>query len=370
MRIVLTGGGTGGHIFPIVAVARKIRELVPESEDLEFLFLGPDGELEKEVMEKELIPARKILSGRLRRYFSFRYISDTFKIPVGVIQSLWQLFVFMPDVVFSKGGYAGVPVVLAAWLYKIPVIVHESDITPGLANQLAGKIARVVAVSFSGASNFFNPTKVVVTGSPLRQELSEGSLDEARKIFNLEEGKKTILVMGGSQGARSINEALIRILPQIVSRYQVIHLTGKLEFENIVHEAGRLGIKAGHGSYHPHPFLGEEMKHALAAADLVISRAGANAISEIAANAKPSIIIPIKYSANNHQEFNATELLEAGAAVVLSQDNLGENIFLEKIKEAVENSELRCELSERIKKFHDPNAAQKIAEEIIKLAKQ
>ena len=159
MRIVLTGGGTGGHIFPIVAVARKIRELAPEGADLEFLFLGPDGELEREVMEKEMIPAKKILSGKLRRYFSASYIPDLFKIPIGIIQSLWQLLVFMPDVVFSKGGYAGVPVVVAAWLYRIPIVVHESDIMPGLANQFAGKLAKIVMVSFPGRSQFFQSRK-------------------------------------------------------------------------------------------------------------------------------------------------------------------------------------------------------------------
>ncbi|MCX6762356.1 MAG: glycosyltransferase [Candidatus Moranbacteria bacterium] len=182
MKIVLTGGGSGGHIFPILAVVRKLREVVPEGEDLEFLFLGPDGILERELMEKELILGRKILSGKLRRYFTLSYIWDLLKIPVGIIQSLWQLLVFMPDVVFSKGGYAGAPVVFAAWLYRIPIIIHESDITPGLANQFSARLAQKVAVSFPGAANFFSPGKVVITGSPIREELTKGSKEEALKI--------------------------------------------------------------------------------------------------------------------------------------------------------------------------------------------
>lgn len=368
MRIVLTGGGTGGHIFPILAVARKIREISPEGADLEFLFLGTDGVLEREVMEKEMISAKKILSGKMRRYFSWSYISDFFRIPVGFVQSLWQLLAFMPDAVFSKGGYAGAPVVVAAWLYRIPIIVHESDIAPGIANQFAAKLAEKVAVSFPGAANFFSPGKVVITGNPIREELTKGSKEEAKKIFGLPDGRKTILVMGGSQGARIINEAVLRVLPKLLKSCEVIHLTGNNEYENVIHEAGALGIKAGYGGYHPFSFLREELAHALAVADLVISRAGANALTEIAANGKTAIIIPLKSSANNHQELNAFAYAEAGAAVVLDQDNLGENLFLEKIEEALNDKEIRFEMSERIKKFHDPDAAKKIAQEIIKLA--
>jgi UDP-N-acetylglucosamine--N-acetylmuramyl-(pentapeptide) pyrophosphoryl-undecaprenol N-acetylglucosamine transferase len=368
MKIVLTSGGTGGHIFPILAVARKLRKMVPEGEDLDFLFLGPDGELEEEAMEKELIATKKILSGKLRRYFSFQYIPDMLKIPLGIIQSLWQLLIFMPDVVFSKGGYAGVPVVFAAWLYRIPIIIHESDITPGLANQFAGRLAKIVAVSFPGTANFFNPGKTMITGNPIREELMQGNKEAAQKFFGFKADKKIILVMGGSQGAKIINEAILHILPILLKKYEIIHLTGKADYENIIKEAGKLGIKAGHEGYHPYPFLGEEISHAMAAADLVISRAGASAITEIAANAKPAIIIPLRTSANNHQHLNAYALSEIGAAVVLSQDNLGENILLEKIEEMINSQELRYEMSERIKKFYNADAAEKIASEIIKLA--
>ena len=369
MRIVLTGGGTGGHIFPIVSVAKKVRELAPEGADLEFLFLGPDGDLEKEAMEKEMIPAKKILSGKLRRYFSASYIPDLIKIPIGVVQSLWQLLVFMPDVVFSKGGYAGVPVIVAAWLYRIPIVIHESDITPGIANQFAGKLAKKVMVSFPGAANFFSPEKVEISGNPIREELAQGNREEAKRIFQLAEGRKVVLIMGGSQGAKIINDSLLHILPKLVKNFEIIHLTGGSEYENVIQEAGRAGIKVGHSSgYHPYPFLHEEMAQALAVADLVISRAGANAISEIAANGKPAIIVPIQSSANNHQQLNAYALQESGAAVVLEQGNLGENIFLEKIEEVMKSPELQFELSERIKKFYNADAAQKIAEGIIKLA--
>jgi len=368
MKIVLTGGGTGGHIFPIIAVAKKIKELAGDKDDVEFLFLGPKGELEEAVMKGEFIPAKNIFSGKLRRYFSFWYFVDIFKFPLGLLQALWHLLVFMPDVIFAKGGYASVPAVFAGWIYRIPILIHESDITPGLSNQFSSRLAKKVAVSFPGAANFFNPLKVVVTGNPIRDELTKGSREEAQKIFGLGGDKKIILVMGGSQGARVINEAIIRILPRLLAKYEILHLTGREQYEKVIHEAGTLGIKANHEDYHAYPFLGEEMSNALAAADLVISRAGASALTEIAANGKPAIIIPIKESANNHQELNAYSLAEAGAAVVLEQDNLGENILLGKIEEVLENQDLGYELSERVKKFHNPDAAEKIAEEIMKIA--
>jgi len=369
MRIVLTSGGTGGHIFPIAAVVRKIRELAKDKDDVEFLFLGPDGELEKQVMEQEFILAKKIQCGKLRRYFSFLIFTDlAVKIPVGIIQSLWHLLVFMPDVVFAKGGYASFPVAVAAWLYRIPIILHESDVTPGLANQILSRFAKKIAVSFSRSEAFFPERKVVLTGNPVREELTNGNKEEAVKIFSLDSGKKVILIIGGSQGARSINHAILNILPRLLKKWQVIHLTGKKEYESVIQEAGKLGVKAGRGGYHPYPFLFGELPHAFAAADLVVSRAGANALTEIAANAKPAIIIPIEGSANKHQEQNAFAFSQAGAAVVLEQDNLGENIFFHKIEQIIEDSEFSFELKERVKKFYNPKAAEIIAEEIIKIA--
>ncbi|MDI6778129.1 MAG: undecaprenyldiphospho-muramoylpentapeptide beta-N-acetylglucosaminyltransferase [Patescibacteria group bacterium] len=369
MRIALTGGGTGGHIFPIIAVVKKIRELAGERREMEFLFLGPDGELEKKVMDKEFIPAKNIQCGKLRRYFSFVTLVDFFvKIPIGVIQSLWRLLVFMPDAVFAKGGYASFPVAVAAWLYRIPIVLHESDATPGLANQILSRFAKRIAVSFSGSESFFPERKVFLSGNPIREELTKGKREEAVKKFELNPGKKTILVMGGSQGARAINRAVLAVLPKLIKKWQVIHITGKNEYEAVAREAGKLGVKIGRDGYFPKPFLMEEMPLAFSAADLVVSRAGANALSEIAANTKPAIIIPIEGSANKHQEQNAFVFSQSGAAVALEQGNLGENILFEKIEKILEDNEFCFELKERIKKFHSPKAAEIIAGEITKLA--
>ena len=368
MRIALTGGGTGGHIFPILAVVREIRKQAGDKEDVRFLFLGPDGELEREAMDKEFVPMKKIQCGKLRRYFSLLNLLDVFRIPLGFAQSLWHLLVFMPDVVFSKGGYASIPVVTAAWFYRIPVLVHESDVVPGLANQLMMKIAKRIAVSFPGSERFFPERKVFLSGNPIREEMIQGRKEEGQKIFSLNPDKKIILVIGGSQGARVINHVITNLLSKILRRWQVIHITGRREYDNVVHEAGKLGIKAGHEGYKVYPFLTEELPHAFAAADLVVSRAGAVTLTEIAANKKPALIIPIKESANDHQEQNAFAFSQAGAAVILEQENLGENILFEKIEQIIENQELKFELSERIKKFYNPEAAGMIAGEIMKIA--
>lgn len=368
MRIALTGGGTGGHIFPILAVVRELRRQIGEKEDIEFLFLGPEGELEREVMEREFIPIKKIQCGKFRRYFSFLNFVDFFRFPLGIIQSLWHLLVFMPDVVFAKGGYASVPAVLAAWLYRIPVLVHESDVVPGLANQITSRMAKRVAVSFPGSEKFFPERKVILSGNPIRAELVQGSKTEALKIFSLTPEKKTILVIGGSQGARAINHAVVSILPKILKRWQIIHITGKGEYQRVIEEVAELGIKAGRGGYYPFAFLREEISHALAAADLVISRAGASALTEIAANGKPCIIVPIEDSANDHQEQNAFVFSQAEAAIVLEQGNLGENILFREIEKIIEDNEFSYRLKERIKKFYNSQAAETLAEEIIKLA--
>jgi UDP-N-acetylglucosamine--N-acetylmuramyl-(pentapeptide) pyrophosphoryl-undecaprenol N-acetylglucosamine transferase len=304
----------------------------------------------------------------MRRYFSPLYFLDIFKIPLGFLQSLWHLLAFMPDAVFAKGGYASIPVAAAAWFYRIPILIHESDVVPGLANQLMAKVAKRIAVSFPGSEKFFPERKVFLTGNPIREEMIQDDKEKGEKMFALQPGKKTILVIGGSQGARVINQAIVILLPKIIKKWQLIHVTGKREYESVVHEAGKLGIKSGHEGYKAYPFLGNELPYAFAVADLVVSRAGAITLTEIAANKKPAIIIPIEGSANKHQEQNAFVFSQAGAAVVLEQENLGENILLAKIEQVIENEGLKFELSERIKRFYNPEAAKVIAGEIAKIA--
>ncbi|MFA5962163.1 MAG: undecaprenyldiphospho-muramoylpentapeptide beta-N-acetylglucosaminyltransferase [Parcubacteria group bacterium] len=367
MRIVLTGGGTGGHLTPLIAVAKKIREIVPE---VEFYFIGPKGKLEDEIMGRENIPIRNIQAGKLRRYFSFQNVTDFFKIPFGILKSMWLLLVLMPDAIFSKGGYASFPVVVVGWLYRIPIMIHESDSNPGLANSMLGKFSDRVAVSYPEAEKYFPAAQVVLTGNPLSEKITQGDVNRARQTFNLTESKKVIFVTGGSQGAKSINDKILRILPQLLHKYQIIHQTGEHDFENVVHMAGELGFKAGREGYYPIAFIKENIEDVLAVADLVISRGSATTISEIAANKKPAILIPLETSASDHQRMNAYSLARIGGCIVMEESNMGEHMLLEKIDELMENEALREKLAENIATFYHPDATEKIAQGILGMIKE
>lgn len=366
MRIVLTGGGSGGHLMPLVTVAEKIKEKHP---DAEFLFMGPKGKLEDLIIGGAGIPARQILSGKMRRYFSFWNFLDMLKIPLGFFQSLWVLLEYMPDAIFSKGGYACLPVVLAGWLYRIPILIHESDSVIGLANSMLGKFATRVAVSYPEAEKEFPDSQVVLTGNPIRSDITLGDRIRARQAFSLSESKKVIFVCGGSQGAKSLNDKIVTILPELLKKYQVIHQTGESNFEDVVRKAGELGIKAGREGYHPIAFIGEELKDIYAATDLVITRASANFLSEIAANGKPAIAIPLESSANGHQKMNAYSIARMGGCVVLEENNLGEHMLLEKIDEIMNDEALKKSLSENIRQFYHADAAYKIAEGVVGMIK-
>lgn len=364
MRIVLTGGGTGGHIYPLVTVAKKLKEKY--ALEMELLFVGPNSKIERETMAAESIPCKFIPVGKMRRYFSIQNIVDFFKVPIGIIKALWILLIFMPDAVFSKGGYASVPVVLVAWLYRIPVLIHESDAVPGTANQIMEKFSRRVAISYPSAQGVFDKSKVIITGNPVREGILNGNPAEARQRFRLTESKPVIFITGGSQGSRSINDAILNILPDLLHRFQLIHQTGEKNFEDVSRRAGELGIKVGREGYLTFPFLqAEEMKDALAVCDLVISRAGADTIASIAAARKTAILIPLASAANNHQQMNAYELAKIGGALVLEEKNLTKSILLEKVLELFDDRELREKMINQLKFFYHPDAADKIADGII-----
>jgi UDP-N-acetylglucosamine--N-acetylmuramyl-(pentapeptide) pyrophosphoryl-undecaprenol N-acetylglucosamine transferase len=366
MRIVLTSGGTGGHLIPLVTVAKKIKEKIP---DCEFLFIGPNGPMESEIMLKAGIKAKKIQAGKLRRYFSIFNFFDIFKIPVGIIQALYHLLVYIPDAIFSKGGYASLPVVIAGWIYRIPILIHESDANPGMANSILAKFSKRVAVSYPEAEKYFPANQVVLTGNPIREDIETGDAEKGRGIFSLDNAKKIIFAIGGSQGSRNINNKILTILPQLLHKYYIIHQTGEKNFEEARRISGELGIKAGYGGYYPLANYGDEIKDILAASDLVISRAGANSISEIAACGKPVILIPLASSANDHQRMNAFAIAKNGGCIVLEENNLGEHMLLGKIEEIMNDKELRAKLSQNIRAFYHPDATEKIAEGILGMIK-
>lgn len=368
MKIILTGGGTGGHTTPLVAVAERLR--VKLSTEADILYVGSGAEMERQIMTEAGIPVKFVVSGKIRRYFSLQNLVDFFKLPIGFVQSLWILLKFMPDVVFSKGGYVAVPIVLAAWMYRIPVMIHESDSAPGIANQFLSKFANRIAVAYPTAEEYFPKEKTALVGNPIRFQVTDGDARIFRQELGFTESRKTILVLGGSQGSRVINDAIIKILPQLLKHFQIIHQTGQDNFEDVTSEAAFMGVKAGHDGYWAVGFMSaNKLRDAFALSDLVISRAGATFITEIAANGKPAIMIPISQSANDHQRMNAYALAHIGAAEVLEESNLGEHILIEKIENILNDEELQKNMSEKIKTFYHPNAADIIANGIIELAR-
>ncbi len=365
MKILFTGGGTGGHIYPILAVKRTIEKY---NQDVKFLYLGTDG-FANRAFKKENLKCRFILTGKFRRYFSVLNFIDVFKIPIGLIQSLWHVFFFMPDVVFAKGAYGSGPVVFASWLYRIPIIIHESDIVPGLANKIVSRFAKKIIVSFEEAKKYFPSQKTIVLGNPIREEIIQGNKEEAKKIFGLNSGKPVVLIMGGSQGARRINEIVINTLPRLLEKCEVIHISGENNFKLAKAEAEKMFHGQMEKMYHLYPFLEEqELKHAYAISDVIVNRTSAGAIFEISANGKPSVLIPLSNSASDHQIENAKALAKTGGAIILDENNLTINMFLDAIFGILDNPQKAQEMGKKAKSFYKPETNQKIAEEILNYA--
>ncbi|MBL7053342.1 MAG: undecaprenyldiphospho-muramoylpentapeptide beta-N-acetylglucosaminyltransferase [Candidatus Portnoybacteria bacterium] len=371
MRILFTGGGTGGHLFPLVAVARQLKSIYPQNEgDLEMFFLGPD-DFSKNILEKEGIKTKTILAGKVRRYFSIKNVIDLFKMPFGFLQTFWYLYLWMPEVIFSKGGYGSVPVVLVAWLYRIPVLIHESDTIPGLANRLAVKFSEKIAISFTSAGKYFPAQKTALVGNPIRQEIIQACAstnpeekEKAKNVFNINSQKSIILVLGGSQGAEKINDLISSTLSTLLEKYEIIHQCGFKNFEQIKEKTGQLN------GYHLYPFLDDQqIAAAYTLANLIISRAGAGSISEIAVCRKPSILIPLPDAAADHQRENAFAYARAGATTVLEQDNLTSHMLLNEISKILGNPALIQKISANAENFSQPEAAQRIAQALIEMGK-
>ncbi|MBI4837348.1 MAG: undecaprenyldiphospho-muramoylpentapeptide beta-N-acetylglucosaminyltransferase [Candidatus Portnoybacteria bacterium] len=368
MRILLTGGGTGGHLSPLVAVARELKKIQRERQafNLELFYLGPN-DFSRTFLANEGIKIKIITTGKLRRYVSAATFLDLFKLPIGLLQALLHVLIWMPDATFSKGGYGSLPAVMASWLYRIPIIIHESDSMPGLANRRLAPFAKYITVSFPTAAKFFPGKKTAFVGIPTRKELATGSIEEAKTDFGLSTGKPIIFIIGGSQGAQPINHLIFLTLPRLLAKYELIWQTGKKNHDSVSAEIIETLGKIPEGC-HITPFLDEkQMSEALAAASLVISRASATSIFEIALCGKPSIIIPLPSSASGHQRENALEYAANGGAVLLNQENLTPNILLNEINQILNNPSLVREMSASAKAFAKPDAARQIAEELINL---
>ena len=375
IRILLTGGGTGGHLFPLVAVARKIVELVKtgDYEEPEIYYLGPGLFLESSLEREEMNFHYAILAaGKWRRYMSFKNFIDLFKVFVGFMQALWKVWLIMPDVIFSKGGYGSVATVLAGWLYRIPIILHESDSAPGLANRLLSPFATFIAVSFNEAAQYFPEHKTYFTGEAVRDAFfTPPQSEKERALLHLTTKKPMILVLGGSQGAQKINNIILDILPQLLETAEVIHQTGDENYNSVFNES-RVVLESVNGtefiSYHPVNFLVEpEYVAAMHSADIVISRSGAGSIFEIAASGRASILIPIADSANDHARRNAYIYKNEGRAEVIEEANLTPNLMLSVIASIINDPEKKKKMEQLAKAFSTPEAAKLIAQALLNL---
>lgn len=376
IKILFTGGGSGGHIYPLIAVYEELISVVKELKiEAQYFYMGQKDDWSKFIEEKG-IKTSYILGGKIRRYFSFLNFLDFFKIIFSFIQAFFKVFFIMPDVVFSKGGPGALPVIFASWFYRIPVIIHESDAKPGLANLVSSLFAKKIAISFEDAKNYFNPSKIILTGNPIRNELLKQKIDKklAKENLGFNPDTPLLFIVGGSQGAKIINDIILESLTELLQFTQILHQTGEsnlAEVEKLSRTAILdLPIKIeAKNRYEAIGFLDiDKMILALSAADLVVSRAGAGSIFEIAVFGKPSIIIPITNSANNHQRLNAYAYKESGAAIVIEEDNLLKGVFLHEIKSILNDASIYEKMSKSALVFSKPDASKNLAIEIIKLA--
>ena len=317
-RIILTGGGTAGHVTPNMAL---MPELMKHGYDIQYI--GSYDGMEKKLIEDMGIPYHGIASGKLRRYFSMKNFSDPFKVLKGISEAKKLMKELKPDVVFSKGGFVAVPVVMAASRAHIPVICHESDMTPGLANKLCIPVARKVCCNFPETLKSLPAEKSILTGSPIREELLHGNKEAARKLCGFHSDKPVLMIIGGSLGSAVINQSVREALPKLLDDFQIVHICGKDKIDNLL-------LKTP--GYKQFEYVKDDLKDIFAMADIVVSRAGANAICELLALKKPNLLIPLSAGASRgDQILNARSFEAQGFSMVIDEDYLSPDLLVEKV---------------------------------------
>ena len=371
MKILLTGGGSGGHFYPIIAVAEAIRKIVRiEKLVAPGLYFMSDSPYNEKLLYDNEIIFKKVGAGKIRLYFSFWNFTDLFKTFFGALKAIAEMFGIYPDVVFGKGGYASFPALLAARIFRIPVVIHESDSVPGKVNLWAGKFAVKVAVSYPEAARYFPADRVACVGNPIRESIQNLAAEGAHTYFNFVPEIPVIFIIGGSQGAELINDIVLGALSSLLQKYQIIHQTGKKQFV-LAKETAVVAL--GEGSpllarYKAYEYLDDlPLKMAASAADIVVSRAG-SALFEIAAWGKPAIVIPITESNGDHQRENAYNFTRKTGATVIEEENLSPNLFESEVSRLFADPARREMLGRKAKEFSTPDAAEKIARELINIA--
>jgi len=363
-KIILTGGGTMGHIFPLIALIREIKAGFPNP-NLKLFYFGPKKEAVDLLFNEEEVKVKHILAGKIRRYFDLRNLLDVFLTFFGTVQSFWLLFFKLPDLIISTGGYGSFPVCLAGFFLRTPIILLEADAEPGLSSKVIAKFACQIFTAFP-ETPYFPKQKTLHLGNPIRRSLLSGSKEKAKELFNLQGGKPVLLILGGSLGAKNINNLTLEILLNLIKNFEVIHQTGQENFKAVQLEASGYLKKEQALFYHCYPFLNEkQMKHGLAVADFVISRAGSGVLFEIAAVGKPALLIPLPNSAQEHQVKNSYQMARVGASYVVEEENLKPNFFLQRFENVALNEETKKIMSENALRFAKPEAGPKIAKFIL-----
>lgn len=351
-KIVMTGGGTAGHVTPNLALVPRLKE-----EGFDIKYIGSRIGIEKEIIKDANIPYYEISSGKLRRYFDIKNFTDPFKVMKGVIEASKILKKEKPDIIFSKGGFVAVPVVIAASMKNIPVISHESDLTPGLANKLSAPFCSKLCVTFRESLKYIKEGKGILTGTPIRKEILDGNAAKGKEFCGFKDNKEILLIIGGSLGAKSINDEIRKNVKEILKDFNIIHICGKDNLDN------KLNNIKGYVQYQ---YVKDELAHLLKASDYVISRAGANVIFELLALNKPTLLIPLsKKISRGDQILNAKSFEKEGYSIVLDEDEMmGNNkVILAKIKELKEKSGI---LKNNMKNSKVQNGVEAILEVIIR----
>lgn len=350
-KIVLTGGGTAGHVTPNIALLPSLKEA-----GYEITYMGSYDGIEKRLIEDLSIPYTGISTGKFRRYLDPKNLTDPFRVIKGYAEAKKFLKSYRPDVVFSKGGFVSVPVVRAAASLHIPCIIHESDMTPGLANKLCIPVAKKVCCNFPETLKLLPENKAILTGSPIRAELSRGNKLTGLDLCGFSANRPVIMVTGGSLGASNVNKAVREALPRLLEKFQVVHLCGRGKLDNmLLNTAG----------YKQFEYVNAELKDLFAMADLVISRAGANAICELLALKKPNILIPLPSSSSRgDQLLNAQSFEAQGFSIVINEDDLTTNLLVNKVNELYSNRQTYYDAMSRSGQMDSIKTIMKLIEEV------
>lgn len=373
MRILFTGGGTGGHFYPIISIAEEINNLAKEKRlvDVELFYMSPTPYNEGVLYEHGIV-YKKNSAGKIRKnagvLSTFKNFFDLFRTGWGVLSSIIQVYRLYPDVIFGKGGYASFPALLAARVLRIPVVIHESDTVPGKVNLWAGKFAYRIAVSYREAGKYFPSDRVAYTGQPVRKEIAEPITAGAREFLKIEENVPVVLILGGSQGAQRINGVILEGLKRLVEKFAIIHQAGPNNLAEVKATADAVLFDSPHKDrYKVFDYLNPlALRMAAGVATVVISRAGST-IFEIASWGTPAIIVPINERVAHDQHSNAFAYARAGAGEVIEEDNLTANLLVSELERLESQKDVRDRMRQSAKVFYKSDAARFIAEEIVKI---